>query len=581
MLVPKFTEDFRKAELQKGERSLFYFITAILGFDAWDERLKRSTIRPFHRDLCHFLEGRAPHHPWNEAVVCGFRGCAKSTIATKGYVWWRGLYVPNFSCKILGNSSDNVKLNHFGPMLNLFLSSDRADYLQWLYSHRIPSSFAGWSKEQVTLIQTNAAALPFLTYQGLDSKLESYHGNLIVLDDPEGADAEKSRVGNEEAWVAYENAHPLLISQNSDQILITLTPHGERPLAWRLREQENWNVPADNARTHIKLWWLPVTDETGKSQWPERISDVSLERLRKLRNSAQQYWLRKRSSEETLFDMDTIRKSFYSFTDRRSSIVYRAVRYDPEELDETGRTRQEEEQVVVELRKLRYFLHFDPLHRTPLTRRSPLSKQRPAKAAIAVVGVNQDLHTFAIDTWTDGSADFIKQIDELFRRYCLFAPHRVTFESIGAQFWVKDYITSLEASRPQWGSPMSSDAIIGVKIPLPRLSTRLVEGEKTNESKEAVFREALSPYTNSGTFHLRADQDEAIYQLQNALNEDVECDLVDAFAQGPAVWSAPLQDVSAREFAARRRKFVERFVKPAKTVFARLGQGGRRWGTTG
>lgn len=581
MLLPKFTESFKQAELAKGERSLFYFGVSILGFDAWDDDLKRSTLQPFHRDLCHFLEGRHPHHPWNEAVVCGFRGCAKSTWATKAYPWWRGLYRPNFSCKILGNSSDNVKLNHFGPMLNLFLSSDRADYLQWLFSHRIPSGFAGWSKEQIALIQDNATALPFLTYQGLDSKLESYHGNLIILDDPEGADAEKSRVGNEEAWNAYENAHPLLISQNSDQILVTLTPHGERPLAWRLREMENWNGPADNARSHIKFWWLPVTDENGKSQWPERISDASLERLRKLRNSSQQYWLRKRSSEATLFDMDTIRKSFYSFTDRRSSIVYKAVRYDPDELDELGRTKEEEEQVIVELRKLRFFIHFDPLHRTPLTRRSPLSKQRPAKAAIGVSGVNQDLHTFAIDLWTDGKAGLIEQVEKLFQKYCLFAAHRVTFEGVGAQIWLIDYIKSLEAARASWGSPMSSDAIIGVRVPLPRMSTRLVEADKTNESKEQIFREALSPYTNSGTFHVRADQDELLYQLTNALNEDVECDLVDAYAQGPSVWSAPLQDISAREYAARRRKFVERFTRPAKTVFAKVGQVGRRWGATG
>lgn len=581
LVAPKFTAEFRDAELKRGERSLFYFGVSILGFDAWDKKRKRSILRPWHRDLCHFLEGRAPHYPWNEALVCAFRGAGKSMWTTKAYPWWRGLYIPDFSCKILGNSFDNVKLNHFGPMIDLFTSSRRADYLQWLFQDRIPSGFSGWTSEQIKLIQEEATALPFLTYQGLDSKLESYHGDLIVLDDPEGADAEKSRVGNEESKKAYENSHPLLISQNQGQILISATPHGSNPLVYWLRDRENWTGPADNARSHVKIWWLPVVDSSGNSQWPEKISSASLERLRKLKNSRQQFWLERTASDVSIFDMPAILKHAFDWAEPRtkSSILYKGVKYDPDKLDDLGRVREEEEDVVVEMRRLRFFLHLDPLHRTPETRRSSPSKQRPAEAAIAVVGVNSDLHAMVVHTWADEKADLNAQLNELFRLYCLYAAHKATFESVGAQFWLKTLIENNEKSKPHWSRPISSDLIIGTRIPLPRLSTRLEEAEKTNETKDYLFRETLSPYINYGVLHVcREGQDKLKNQLENSTNEDVACDLVDCLTQGPKVWSAPQQDIAAREFARKRRSFVETFVRPVAGVFAKTGSRGRRWG---
>lgn len=578
MLIPKFTADFRAQELERGRRSLWYFHVAHLGFDAWDVRRKKSTVADVHLDLAHFLEGRKPHYPWNRAVVCAARGLGKSVLTTQSYVWWRGLNIIDFSVKIVENSSSNAKMNHFAPMLDLFVSSRRADYLQWLYQHRIPSGFKGWNSEQVKLIQDDPLAAPFLTYWGLESRFEGWHGDLVVCDDPEGADAEKSLAANEESYAAYQKSIPLLKDHTQSQILIVATPHGSRPLVYRLRDRENWKTEADNATSAIKFFWREITDSSGKSRWPERFPDSVIRELAKEPMADQQYWLRRRRSAATIFDMQEILRKAYTWTEgsARTSITYETKEFDPDKISDEGMAQVSSKVVSIEMRKLRYFLHWDPLHRTLETRKSPMSKQRPAEAAIGVVGVAPDLHAFLIHYWTSATADLAAQAQELFRLYCLYAPHRVTFEGVGAQMWAKSFVETMEKQGQVWGRPHSLPLIIGARLPLPRLSTKMEEDSKGNQEKEFLFREALSPWLNHGVLHLRADQKEPLHQLEHCLDEDVACDIVDLLAQGPKVWSAPMQDYLGREFASRRG-FVDAFVRgslAAKTG----GLGRRRWG---
>lgn len=581
MLIPKFTSEFRLNELAKGERSLLYFGVSILGFDSWDKRLARSTLKPFHADLCHFLEGRGPHYPWNRAVVSAFRGSGKSIWANKAYSWWRGLYILNWSCKIISNSSDSARVNHFAPMLDLFVSSRRADYLQWLYHHRIPTGFAGWNSEQIKLVQTDAMAMPFLSYWGMSSKFEGYHGNCIIIDDPEGADAEKSSVGNIDAHAVWERAHPLLISQNDDQILMIATPHGDHPVVYKLRDQENWTGANDNERSAIKFFWLEVEDESGNSRWPEKISNAAMSQLRKLGNSQQQYWLRRRAESATIFDMKAVQDARFRYLpgSDRKIIEYPGYSYDPDKLTDDGFVIPERKKTIAELRRLRFHIHFDPLHKTKEARRAP-GKSRPAKAAIVVVGVAADLHAFVVDRWQKDGAELHEQAIELFRLYRIWQPWKVTFESVGAQFWLMSHIKTVEGQRPDWQNPQSTPHLVGFPIPLPRMSARLAEASKTIESKESEYRESLAPYVNLGVLHLEegARGEEIAHQLDNVLNEDETVDLIDALAQGPKIWKGPrgAADVGARDFHARKA-YVENMVKKTIGAAASRLPGGRRW----
>lgn len=599
MLIPTYTNSFREQELERGRRSLFYFGYSILGFTALSARTKKSQIADFHLDLCAFLEGRPPHHPWHTACVCCWRGAGKSTITTIEYPWWRGLYSKGFKCKIIENSSDNAYVNHFAPALDLFISSRRADYLQWLYMDpsspwcRIPAGFEGWNKQHIKLLSDDPS-IPFLSYWGLESKREGAHVDLVVLDDPEGADAEKGLAANEESFRAYQNAIPLLTEPTYSQILIVATPHGRRPLVWRLRKQENWKSEQDNARSRIKFFWRPILDGAGQPYWPDRFPLWYVEELLKQPVARQQYLLLEEASGGSLFDIGRVRESFYRYADapRRSLLVYPAYTFDPDKLTEDGYVLPKPTEAVVNLRNLRFFIHFDPLHKSDEMRRTAQSDQRPAKAAIVVCGVGKDRHVFVLQIWTSDRLEINEQASKLFQLYCQYAPYRVTYESVGAQLWLKSIVVNHERSNPAWARPKSSPYLTGTSHSLPRMSTVLEESAvrdkktgkiipKTNQSKEFLFREVLSAWVNFGALHIldSAEQSVVVHQLDNAMNEDCEVDLVDCLAQGPAVWSGPSDDLSAREFMAKaRRGFVDAFVDPVERVAAGAKSVKRRWG---
>lgn len=546
MLISTFTDEFRTRELERGRRSLFYFGVSILGFSAPSPKGKPQ-IGELHRELAEFLEGRSPHQPWRRAMVCVFRGAGKSVWTTQAYPLWRCLYIPNFSVKIVENSADNAKRHHFMPMVDLFTASPRADYLQWLFEHRIPPGFAGWNSEQIKFNQTDPLANPAITYWGIESKFEGAHPDLVVLDDPEGADAAKSLAANEEAWNTYQSVIPLLRHPLNSQILLVLTPHGRNPMAWRVRDREGWMSPADNKRTEFKVFWRPVLEPDGSSAWPQRFPLPYIDALSREDIFGQQYMLRRGRDNLSLFRMDVIRGdgsldnpgSCYTRINGNKGILYPGFDWDPKLALSNPEYRLPRPSFrTTNLTDLRFYLHFDPLHRTLLTRRTNLNKQRPAEAAILAVGITKDFHPVVVDTWS-AITDIDEQAAMLFHLYRKWRPVMVTYEGIGAQAWLPSFIRSIERQREDWRSPVST-ADLGISIRLPPLSAVLVEADKTNESKEWVYRETLSSWINRGILHMRMDQHQLIHQLENVLNQNEAVDLVDCLAQGPAVWAPPL-----------------------------------------
>lgn len=554
----EMTEEFRQQELERGRRSFAYFFFAICGMTADDPDTGEPTVGEFHHDLCAFLEGSGKHFPFTRAVVCCSRGTGKS-VAVMLYVLWRCLYIVNFSALILSNSADNAKRLHFKPLIDLLTVSPRAEYLRWLFSHRIPAGMGETNSEQLDLVRTDPLAPPSIMYAGMESKLEGKHPDLIILDDPEGADAEKSQNANEAAMGAWERVRFLPKYPLKSQIILVATPWGRKPIVWALRDKCNWQSDADNATSDIKFFWRPIEDANGKPVWPARFPPEVIESLRRDRLARSQCWLERDTGEISLFDMEAVRDSAYHWlSQRKDEIAYKGFKFDPDKIGADGYVHPEQVPAVVRMRQLRFFIHLDPLHKTAETRKTPAHRLRPAKAAIAVIGVAPDFHAFLVDYWTD-DVDLAGQAEELFRLYRMYAPMVVTYESIGAQTWLKSFIETKEQENINWRRPKSSP-LMGAQVNLPRLSRRLVEAEKTTQSKDWLYRESLSPWMNHGTFHLRLDQNEAIKQLENVLNESYACDLVDCFAQGPPVWKPAANDGEALEFA-ERRAYVEGFVK--------------------
>ncbi len=564
MHVQKFTEEYRERELSRGRESLYYFMTAILGQVAEDKVTKKPTVGQFHYDMCTFLEGRPPHYPWNKAVICAFRGGSKSN-TVRCYVLWRGLYIEDFSTLCISNSADNAKSLYVLKLTQLLRGSARSEYIQWLFKHRIRDGWQGTTTEEIWFKTTDPNAEPAVHVAGIETKIESAHPDLVVIDDPEGSEAEKGKATNEDSYGAFNRAIPLLKDPARSQLLVVATPWGDRPLVYRLREQEGWKTEADNPTCSIKFFWRPIITETGESAWPERFPLAYLDTLKRYPIWDTQYMLRRRSSDTSIFTMKTVYENCYQWSGGiRDLIVYKGFKFDADKVSEDGFVHPDPIPATVRLRQLRFYMHFDPLHRTLEARRTRMNRQRPAKAAIAVVGVAPDYHVFLVKAWTSSTGDLHDQASALFRFYCMYCPYLVSYEAIGAQAWLESHIKSCEARSPEWAQPESSGLVFD-RMKIPRLSSRLKEGHKTIESKEMLYREALSPWVNHGIFHFHRTDDgneEALHQLENVLNEDEEVDIIDCIAQGPEFWKPPVGDQVVRNFNINaRRKYVETFVK--------------------
>lgn len=549
LFIPKYTEEARQEFLRNGERSLAFFVTTILGWNYFSPERGRSLWRDdLQGDLCRFLEARAPYRPWNRAVVCAFRGLGKSTITTQAYPLQRTLYGKNRSFKIIGNSSENVKVNHFLPMVNLFRYSERADWLQWLYQERIPPGFDGWNSEQIIWV-SDPKAPPAITYWGVESKMESYHGDGIILDDLEGADANRSNVNSDMAFGVYERAVPLLADPAFGQILSVGTPHGREPYVHKMRDRKDHQV-----------WWREILDEKGECRDPARYPPAVIDSLRTDRRLwNQQYMLRKDTGGDTPFDMDAYQRSLWRWhpTETRK-VLYPGFDFEEKKSDDLGVRVPKAIERVADLREMLFFLHMDPKHRTVSQRRTTQTK---ADHAATVVGVAPDLHVFLVDYWA-GDCTVDEYLRRCFRFYCLYAASTVTFEAVGAQLWLVDIMKRLETENPQYAKPKTYGSIMP-EIHLPRMSARMVEAEKVNQAKDHLYRERLTPWVNLGLFHgpAGAKGEKFRYQLEHVLEDGVEKDLLDCVVQGPGkhpdtgkiIWRAPLGKLVEREMVMRRQ----------------------------
>lgn len=589
--IRAWTDRHREDQRRLGRESLLHFVVGICGLVPTGPN-GESQLNASHADMAAFLEGRPPHHPWLRALLCAFRGFSKS-VWGRMYAFWRMIHIVNFAVYLVSNSEDNAKKLHFEKIIHLIDEGPRAEYLRWLYSDRIPPGLAGTNTERLTLVQTDTQADPSLTYGGLSTGRRGKHPDLALGDDLEGTDDPKSDVQGVDAWNCYQGLIPLMKHPSASQILIIGTPtEGDsNPLVWRIRDAASkqvldatgrpWTSEADNAHCSVKVFWKPIIDANGVCPWPERFPPhVVQERLAEP-IAGTQYLLRRSSRTLSIFDIPAVTSHFY----RRApgdpmSIVYTGFKFDADKVTEEGYVIAEPSEAVVRLMAMRYYVHFDPLHKSLAQRRSAMRHQRPAKAAAVVVGVAPDNHAFVVETWT-GSVGLPEQAEAVFRLYRKWNAFSVTCEIVGAQVWFKAYVESVEKGDPNWGRPTSS-GFLSPPAAMPRLSARLVEAEKIIDSKEAVYREALAPWLNRGSLHLADPQRdpaalEIFTQAQEVANENHEVDLIDALSQGPAVWKPPTGDLAAREWAERRAHHEAFVGRKERGALGRTGHAGVGW----
>jgi hypothetical protein len=243
-------------------------------------------------------------------------------------------------------------------------------------------------------------------------------------------------------------------------------------------------------------------------------------------------------------------------------IRYEGYDFDEDRLDEHGFALLGHQTTKVRLDYLRFYMHVDPKHRKDSQRKSK-NKQR-MEAALVVVGVAPDGHVFVVDYWHADAG--VEQLAlAMLRFYCRWAPYRTTFESIGAQVWLQSYIEEKERGDVRFRRPRARTRW-GAEFELPRMSARMVEGEKQNETKEEAYRSMLGGWFVRQALHLdETNHDEILRQLTHTADDTVPVDLVDCLAQGPPIWQAPPEPDALDKFSASRRKFIETFLRQQRS----------------
>ncbi len=563
------------AELRERARtSLFFFQRAL-----WNDRDLDPDV---HRDLCDFLQGTGAHEPWTRAVVCGFRGSLKSS-SGRAWMAWKALYgaaaglpledvarylrereipgieakpgvaIPDWSCLLVEQRYENAEAHH-EMMQSKFRWGPQAALLQDLYRDRLPEGFADWNKGRTVMRRTDPNAEPSLVAAGLDSKLESMHKDAIVCDDLEGADADKSDVPNADSWkFVIDRATPLLREPAHGQVLVLGTPHGDKPVVWRLRRLEAEGSLDNRRRPEWKVWWREVVDpSTGESRWPKRFTPGWIRQMQaKTAKSPEirrlwdrQYMLKEETEAGRMFDMDIIASRAYEL-EGAFRIRYRTDVWDPKKLDEEGWLMGREKVNHTDLSQLRFFMHLDAKHRDPNDHKPGV---RPSLAAIVVTGVSPDLHIFVVDTWIKeaGLDEFSEQFFFLYRKW---APYKFTMDTVGAQIWFKSFLRILETGK--YRNCMSLARPWRPARRLPRPSSLLVEAHKANRGKEEYIIQQLEVPTNLGFLHLNRAHEELWRQFEAFPSANYPADGVDALSQGPIVWE---RFIGRTQIAALRRK---------------------------
>lgn len=521
----KFTESRRKEWLARAAEDPFFFATAILGY---------VDMREIHQNLLLELSGMGSWGAWYAALVCWARGFLKSS-TIRAWLLWMALHRDSWSCLAFSSSEEKAQELYIRPVHKLFRDSDLADFLNWLYAHRIPRNFAEWHTGRISFLASDPNAPPSIQAFGIEKAPEGHHVRAIIIDDPEGADAEKTGAPNASAQRFIANARTMLI-EHTDQVVVVGTPHGLDPTVYWIRNMEAGGSLDNSKREAWMISWIPIANEQGEPNYPHRFPAQAIAKLRILEQGKDVFWTQRMlmppRALDSFVDVARVRQHAYSFVRARRAVRYRIqVEHQTSEgLSFAGQDR------VAPLSSMRIYAHFDPKHREKT--RIELSNREPAHHAIAIVGVYYDLHAFLLQTWAK-ECSIHDACHQLYRLYQKWAFYELTVEATGAQVWVRPILQLLEKGFPNLRNIVHQSSM-GHSYYLPPLSTRVREVERGSVSKEEMHRQLLAPLLESGYFHLPRDgEEEAWRQVEGMANPILRKDILDAIAQGPGTGKSP------------------------------------------
>lgn len=555
-----WTNALKKKIRDESEKNLYFFAKSVCWY---------HDLAPCHKKLCDSLDGRGDWGPdWVRATITAHRGWLKSSIV-RAWAIRNGLHSLNWSCRYFGASLDAAEENFLRPISLLFTQDTGAEFRLWLYEDRIPKNFEGWTEDTVALVQTDAKAPPTLTIRGVTSKREGFHGRCLILDDIEGAEADKKVNEQVDAMNFISSATPLLIDPGKDRIVNIGTVHGEDPIVYRLLH-ENLDPKAelptgqpelDNTKRVWKVFWQPLYNGDGKANWPQRFTEETIETIKRGTNPdvwAKQYLLLRGSVMGSTWKRRQIEFLKAKWKEKGKSVVYPFLEIDLDVWKREGKLKSNWTEHEVRLDEMLYTMHLDPKHQA-VTGDYRRTNVRPAKAAIVIVGTCPDGHQIVIDEWAD-EVGIDQQIEQLYKMHRKWGCRALTLDPIGAQQWISNMLVNAERYNPTMHKVMGR-GLFGGDRQLPRLSSILHEDKRsTRMPKEDHIFGRLDPLISTGQLHYLDGLDMIFNQTVGFPNESDYIDVIDALAQGAStdsngrpIWQAPIGRKEHEAFRAGQR----------------------------
>lgn len=188
------------------------------------------------------------------------------------------------------------------------------------------------------------------------------------------------------------------------------------------------------------------------------------------------------------------------------------------------------------------YMHYDPYNA-----KGRASRSAPA---IAVVGLSYPKHVWLIDYYV-AKEQTASVVNKLIEFNDVYRPEMFTYEDVGQQNWIEFHLREKQRSE-------EFRAAKHRKFPV------FTPSKTGNKAMEVRVRERLVPHIEAGHFTVRARQ-RAFVDMWKTFPHPVsghDYDLLDALAQGPEVWSFPVDEVQAATLKARAEEQIREMAEP-------------------
>jgi len=213
-----------------GRRSLYFFASAICGFD----KLQQQP----HLELCSFVQ----RIPKQRKVLLIPRDCYKSTTCSKALPLWiliqelfLGLPGPEHRVLLSSFSSMNAS-KHVKAIRHII---ERNTLFQWLYPEIIPDfSRTTWTDSNLLFPRNGTYGEDTIESAGVDTHLVSRHYTVQIKDDLEDEKAMQSPTIRQKVYDWYKASEPLFVDERSAFDLLVGTRWGHDDLYAQIMEHE-------------------------------------------------------------------------------------------------------------------------------------------------------------------------------------------------------------------------------------------------------------------------------------------------------------------------------------------------------